>query len=237
MSVRLQSGSWKVVVWSLCLSASVLLSAKSAWAQDTQDPAPVSDTDIKAPPKGAVGLGLIGAELGLVLPAIAGLRSSWAFYVFPAVGAIGGAAAGYFWLDKSVDNATISVAVLAGGMALIIPSLLFTLSLTTYNPEEERSQRSTGFASSESSSSSEKRFAQSSFRQRHFERRRFVQHRVRSVVPEWAQSGGFVRASDRGLGLGVPSFVVGGMYSQEELKSLQISQRPEVQVPLFSARF
>ncbi|HEX2678019.1 MAG TPA: hypothetical protein VHM19_15300, partial [Polyangiales bacterium] len=63
-----------------------------------------STTSIKHPlkpdVKGTLGVGLIGAELGMVLPALAGMDDTWAFIVFPVIGAAGGAAAGYFGLEK-----------------------------------------------------------------------------------------------------------------------------------------
>lgn len=86
--------------------------------------------------KGIVGLGLIGAELGLVTPAIAGLRAPWAYAVFPAVGAIGGGLAGYFLLE-SPGHTNTSIAMLGVGMALVIPATLLTLQLTAYDPEDE----------------------------------------------------------------------------------------------------
>jgi hypothetical protein len=84
--------------------------------------------------KGAVGLGLVGAELGAVIPALAGLDATWAYIVFPVVGAAGGAVAGYFAIDNT-GHAQLSVAALTLGMALVIPALVITLSLTAYDPQ------------------------------------------------------------------------------------------------------
>jgi hypothetical protein len=83
--------------------------------------------------KGAVGLGLVGAELGAVIPAIAGLDATWAYIVFPAVGAAGGAVAGYFAIDHA-GHAELSVAALTVGMGLVIPALVLTLWATAYDP-------------------------------------------------------------------------------------------------------
>lgn len=91
--------------------------------------------------KATVGLGLVGAELGFVLPAVAGLHDAWAFIVFPVVGAGGGALAGHFLIEKGTDSPELSVAMLATGMALIIPSMILTLSATAYDPEEEMAEQ------------------------------------------------------------------------------------------------
>ena len=86
--------------------------------------------------KGVIGLGIVGAELGFVLPAVAGLHETWAFIVFPIVGAAGGAIGGYFAFEQP-GNVELSVTALAVGMALIIPSMVITLAATAYDPEDE----------------------------------------------------------------------------------------------------
>ena len=94
------------------------------------------DDTVPADFKGAVGFGLVGAELGAVIPAIVGVHATWAYLVFPAVGAAGGALAGYFLLDKP-DHAEASVVALTAGMALVIPALVATLALTAYSPADD----------------------------------------------------------------------------------------------------
>jgi hypothetical protein len=86
--------------------------------------------------KGTIGLGMVGAELGFVIPAAVGLEDLWAYIVFPIVGAAGGAVGGYFAFDNN-DIVEGSVAALAAGMALVIPALVLTLALTAYDPSEE----------------------------------------------------------------------------------------------------
>ncbi|HEX7479749.1 MAG TPA: hypothetical protein VF331_18240 [Polyangiales bacterium] len=86
--------------------------------------------------KGTIGVGLIGAELGFVLPALAGMDQTWAYIVFPAVGAIGGGALGYFALEKG-NHSELSVASLMLGAVLLIPTMVLTLSETSYDPAED----------------------------------------------------------------------------------------------------
>lgn len=115
-------------------SASGVVSAQStgggAGASVVPDPV---DPDFK----GAVGLGLIGAELGFVIPAVAGMRDAWAYIVFPIVGAGGGAVGGYFGIEQGTGSAELAVATLVTGMALIIPAMVVTLSATAYDPDED----------------------------------------------------------------------------------------------------
>ncbi len=83
-------------------------------------------TDIRATPKGTIGLGLVGAELGLIIPSLAGLNKAWALSTFSVVGAAGGALAGYFALDKP-NREKGSVAALTVGLAGVIPAILVTV--------------------------------------------------------------------------------------------------------------
>jgi hypothetical protein len=120
--------------------AVVLVSAPtSALARDNEEVDQVEQTPhpIDADFKGMIGLGLIGAELGFVVPALAGARDAWAFIVFPVLGAGGGAVAGYFLLEKGDGEPEIAVAVLTAGMALVIPAMVVTLAATAYEPETE----------------------------------------------------------------------------------------------------
>jgi hypothetical protein len=87
--------------------------------------------------KGMIGLGLIGAELGLVIPAVAGLQETWSLIVFPVAGAAGGAVAGYFLLEQGGGEPELAVASLMAGMALLIPAIVTTLAVTAYEPEEQ----------------------------------------------------------------------------------------------------
>ncbi len=91
---------------------------------------------VEATPKGTIGLGLLGAELGFLVPAAVGLDETWAFVVFPVLGATGGALGGYFLLD-SANVTTASVATLVAGMLLVVPTTVWTLSLTAYDPDDD----------------------------------------------------------------------------------------------------
>lgn len=98
-----------------------------------------SDTPqtIEASPKGKIGLGLIGAELGVAIPAIIGVDAWWAYLVFPVVGAAGGAVLGHVWLDNG-NHAELSVVFLTASMTLVIPTLVLAAAATAYDPEENR---------------------------------------------------------------------------------------------------
>lgn len=116
--------SWERIGCALALAAVISVCAvpRAAVAQTS----PASFEDLRATPKGTIGLGLVGAELGLIIPSVSGLNEAWALSVFPIVGAAGGALAGYFALDKP-GREKGSVAALVVGLAGIMPAILVTV--------------------------------------------------------------------------------------------------------------
>lgn len=117
-------------------AALVALTLLLAPARSFAQTATPTDAKVSADLKGIVGVGLLGTELGLVVPALAGARGAWAYIVFPIIGAGGGAAAGYFLLEKGSGHPQLAVASLVTGMALLIPALVLTIAKTAYEPEE-----------------------------------------------------------------------------------------------------
>lgn len=120
---------------SAVLAAALVLFSSAGAPSAAEAQAPAGD-QVEASPKGLVGLGLIGAEIGFIVPAVAGLHETWAFIVFPIVGAAGGAVAGHFLLDAN-DLTEWSIVTLAVGMAMVVPTMVITLSATAYDPEDE----------------------------------------------------------------------------------------------------
>lgn len=116
--------SWERIGCAIALAAVISLSAapRSAGAQNQ----PPAFDNPQATPKGTIGLGLVGAELGLIIPSVSGLNKAWALSVFPIVGATGGALAGYFALDKP-NRQKGSVAALVVGLAGVMPAILATV--------------------------------------------------------------------------------------------------------------
>ena len=109
---------------AVALATGIALSGRPSAADAQVDPAAFDQ--IQSTPKGTIGLGLAGAELGLIIPSAAGLNEVWSLTVFPVVGATGGALAGYFALDKP-GRQKGSVAALVVGLAGVLPAILVTV--------------------------------------------------------------------------------------------------------------
>ena len=94
-------------------------------------------TEVSPTGKGIAGGALLGGELGFLTLAAFGARQSWMYYTIPTALAIGGGVGGYF-VEKG-SSPTIPMYMLAGGMALLIPTIVATLSATSYSASSEDS--------------------------------------------------------------------------------------------------
>jgi hypothetical protein len=86
--------------------------------------------DVKGNIAGTVGLGLLGAEVGLLLPPAFKLQGQWwAWVLFPTVLAAGGAVAGALVFDPGDPSPAVTVSLLGAGMALAVPAIVGAVAL------------------------------------------------------------------------------------------------------------
>ncbi|MBW2457529.1 MAG: hypothetical protein JRI68_23680 [Deltaproteobacteria bacterium] len=120
-------------------SALTLLPAQAAAQEESNA--------VSATGKGIAGGAMLGAEVVMITTAIIGATDWWPYVLFGAVGAGGGAVGGYFVEDAIGDGAAEpALYMLAGGMALVVPTLVAVLNATAYDPtddEEEGDESST----------------------------------------------------------------------------------------------
>jgi hypothetical protein len=104
----------------------------------TPSTARAADGPVVGTGKGIVGGALLGGEIGFIGLSVAGAKQTWLYYVVPGALAIGGGIGGYFIeKDKEGTDAQVPMFMLAGGMALIIPTVVITLSANAYQPANE----------------------------------------------------------------------------------------------------
>jgi hypothetical protein len=106
--------------------------AAAAWFTPGNASADVGKAEASAVGKGAVGGALLGGELVCGVEALAGVKSPWAYLGGFVGGAAAGGVGGYF-VEKE-GSARASMLLLAGGMTLVIPTIVLVLSQTAYNP-------------------------------------------------------------------------------------------------------
>ena len=94
--------------------------------------------DVSSTGKGIVGGSLLGAEVVLVTEAAFKVQPGWAYLVGGVGGAAAGGVGGYF-IEQDASPKT-TMLMLAGGMALVIPTAVAVLSATAYEPPASYTQ-------------------------------------------------------------------------------------------------
>jgi len=203
--------------------------------------------EIKGTPKAMVGGGFLGAEVVAIPMAIAGVRAGWAYAVFPPLGAVGGVIGGYF-MDHAYDTsgptggptspAYGSVFMLAGGMALIIPTIVLMLNATRYHPSaeatEDRAPKNVGPEANPGSSGGNAVTPSN-------------QGGTTAPPPASGTGGGgnqppyvplsLVDMHEGTLRMGIPVPEVHNAYSTQQIKELGVRQATELRVPVFKLAF
>ncbi|HYQ01088.1 MAG TPA: hypothetical protein VER96_20600 [Polyangiaceae bacterium] len=88
--------------------------------------------------KGIVGGALLGSEVVLVTEAAFKVQPAWAYVVGGVGGAAAGGVGGYF-IEQDANPKT-TMLMLGVGMALVIPTTVFVLSATAYQPPANYTQ-------------------------------------------------------------------------------------------------
>lgn len=206
MSAR-RNGSWGLprVVAATAVAAAVGLVAGPAWAEGPATP----------DGKGIAGGILLGAEVVMITEAIIGIDEVWPYPVFGAVGAGAGAVGG--WGIEQTGSAEGATYFLAGGMALVVPTLVAVLNATAYDPDSEE-------GADDGVEPDEDPGAPSVEGQLDVEARR-------SIPPA------LIGVDAAGLALGVPAVELRPLYSPEEQAKFGVAQATELRFPLVHGSF
>ena len=188
----------------------------------THSPSARAD-EVPATGKGIAGGALLGAEVVLVGEAIAGVKPAWAYVVGGVVGAGGGAVGGYF-IEKNA-NSKVSVYLLAGGMALMIPTIVAVLQATSYTPPDEYTEdRPAGGAPVPEPPRAQ---PPSTVPQTHYH-----WQPAKQKLP-----GGLLDLDEGAVAVAVPEIELRPLYKQDELLKFGLEQQHELRVSVFSATF
>lgn len=207
--------------------------------------------EIQGTPKATIGGAFLGAEVVAIPMAIAGVKAGWAYAVFPPLGAVGGAIGGFF-MDQAYDQSNPKTAaygsafMLAGGMALIIPTIVLMLNATRYHPSaeatEDRAPKNVGPEANPGSSGGNAVTPSN-------------QGGTTAPPPPSGTSGTSGTSSGGGgnqppyvplslvdmhqgtLRMGIPVPEVHDAYTPQQLKELGVRQATEVRVPVFKLAF
>ncbi len=208
--------------------------------------------------KGIVGGALLGAEVVLATEAAFKVKPAWAYLVGGVGGAAAGGIGGYF-IEQDANPKT-TMLMLAGGMALVIPTTVLVLSATAYEPPASYTQdrapsdepvaeppRPTGTPdtappTNASPSGTEVTAppapatpaptpAPTSMRKRNTNTHRTLPLDYHLSPPA------LIGVSANALTLGVPAIEVRNVYSRKELAFYGVNQATELRVPVLNVLF
>jgi hypothetical protein len=231
---------------SLFGRSTVALAAGAALlATLTAAPRAQAEGQVSPKGKGIVGGALLGAEVVDLGLAIGGVEKGWPYIVFGAVGAAGGGVGGYF-VEKAVGTdgpAEAPVFMLAGGLALVIPTLVASLNATAFRPADverdgapvqpapEAPAPRTGVGATVSQAAPVAPVAPAA---------------VAPAPPRFAIAApppppripmSLLDLHEGHVALGLPAVQVRPLYSQKEIATYGVDQKSEVRVPVFQAVF
>lgn len=211
---RRRKARWLGAAAFATTAAALVLAPESVRAQEAK---PVSPDG-----KAIVGTALLGAEVVDLTMGIIGVNAGWPYLVFGALGAGGGAVGGYFIEQETRDAPEVSLYLLAGGMALVIPTIVVSLNATTYKPPESTMGTSGEPADNQPSPGPAPLPAQPQSR----------------AVPKPQRFGfSLVGMREGELALSLPGVAVKPLYTRREMWTYGVAQGTEVNVPLFQASF
>jgi hypothetical protein len=185
--------------------------------------------------KGIAGGALLGGEVGFLVLAGAGARAGWMYGTIPTALAIGGGVGGYFVEKGVADGSKVPMFMLAGGMALVIPTVVIALSAgaTSYQADEggaadTGTKPAAGGAGSGGASTGGPKPPQRGIGP-------LSQHHVAPIMPRsFALLNFDEKISPR---VSVPAVQVSPMYSSIELSQFGGTQRYQVDAPLLAITF
>ena len=215
MATRSNRTGWLSYLVAALVACALTFAPTDAMAQD--NPNAVSPTG-----KGIAGGAMLGAEVVLITTAIIDPDPWWPYLVFGLVGAGGGAVGGYF--VEQVDDGNTpepSLYMLAGGMALIIPTIVAIYNAVDYDPEEDEDlEEEDGEGDGDGETEAEGEIK--------------VEAR-RGRLPLALMGLDFT--GEPRISPGIPAVAVTPMYSQREIATYGVEQETVVHVPLVSGSF
>ena len=196
---------------------------------------------VSATGKGITGGALLGGEVVMLTEAILDVKPAWAYVVGGLAGAGAGAFGGYY--AEQMDDAKLSLYLLAGGMALAIPTTVAVLGATAYEPPVDytEDQGPTDEPVAEPPQPEEGAGAQRGPAPPARQQRRAQRSAVASprslYLPQPAVLPALVGVGGGYLTLSVPAIEVRDVFTQRQLHEFAAKQQTEVRIPVFSAAF
>jgi hypothetical protein len=179
--------------------------------------------------KGIAGGALLGAEVVIMTEAAIGVKPYWAYAVGGGAGAIAGGVGGYF-LEQNLSAKT-NMFLLAGGMVLAIPTTIWMLSATQYEPPANYVQDQ-GPTDEPIANPPEPDAATATSK-----RRMLSRARVRRVPTLYHMPPALVDIDPGGANLAVPTVALMDTYTREQVVQFGVKQSTEYRLSVLNLVF
>lgn len=195
-----------------------------------------ADGPVTGTGKGIAGGALLGGEVATITMAIIGVEAAWPYFAIGGAAALGGGIGGYF--VETAAPPEVPLYMLAGGMALVIPTLVAALNATAYKPPEEDTADPSVTEPAPESPSPEAELAPGA---RPAPRDATAKAKLKTknapFIPMALVGLRDLRPDHSAIALGVPVVDVRPLYTLRERAEFGVEQGHEVRVSLFRAVF
>lgn len=210
------------------IAASLLLGTSvSQAAEDKTEASPTG--------KGITGGVLLGGEAVMLVEAALKVKKPWAYAVGGIAGGIAGGVGGFFVEDSG--DAKLSIYMLAGGMALAIPTTVAVLSASAYEPPADVTEDKR--PSDEPVAEPPQPGAQPAPAEGAAKKpvRRVARRSTTPAVLQASAPPALVGVTPTSLSLSIPAVEVRNLYSRTELAQFGVQQGTELRVPVMNFVF
>jgi hypothetical protein len=167
----------------------------------------------------------------LVVEAAADVEPAWAYVVGGLAGAAGGGVGGYF-IEQEEGNPKLPLLMLAGGMALAIPTTVAVLSATAYEPPLSYVEDA---PPSDEPVADPPKPVGASPTSRTAQRRKVL---ARSHAPAKAPAlPALIGVDPAQVTLGIPAVEFRDVYTRAEVATFGLTQATEVRIPVLNVLF
>jgi hypothetical protein len=222
---RNASSSSCIARWGIAAGTAAVLMTQAA---------PSFAEEIPATGKGIAGGALLGGEVVMLVEAALGLKSGWVYILSGVLGAGAGGFGGYM-VEQEADP-KVSVYMLAGGMALVIPTTVAVLQATSYSPPEDYTEDkpSAPFPAAEPPKAAPAGPSPTG--------PAMPTPGPTSLRYHWRQAklklpAGLLDLNEGAFKVAVPAVELRPVYRIDELQKYGLEQKHELRVPVFSATF
>ncbi|PIE06262.1 MAG: hypothetical protein CSA75_00440 [Sorangium cellulosum] len=196
-------------------------------------PAAAEDSGIDATGKGITGGALLGGELVMAVEAAFGVQNTWAYVGGGVAGAVAGGVGGYFIEDSS--DSQPAYYMLAGGVALLIPTTVAVLQATSYEAPDDYVEDAPGADTAPAAEPAGPDGSTVTVTAPEAKAPTKSTGRVAITRPHIPMS--LVDLHTGNLRMGVPAVEIRPTYTPVEMKKYGVDQRAELRLPIFRATF